>query len=302
MSRAGHERVEPGDVAARLIGERDFSRFQRLIHREAGIWLSPAKKPLLVGRLAKRLRAVGVATYGEYCDRVEGDLVERVRMLDCVSTNETHFFREPRHFQLLAEQILPRWAAEADAGARPRRIRAWSAACSTGEEPYSLAMSLLRAFPPGSGWDLEILATDLSTRVLERARAALWPIEKAREIAQPDRKAFMLRGVGGQEGWMKAGPEIRSIVRFARVNLNDAAYPALGQFDLLFCRNVLIDFDAATKERVVGRLLRHLAPTGYLFLGHAESLSGMHHGTRSVLPTVYVHAAPAAAGRVRAGA
>jgi chemotaxis protein methyltransferase CheR len=290
--------VEPGVEAVagdggdpvRRLGDREFARFQALIHRESGIWLSPAKRALLVGRLSRRLRELGVASTRKYYDLVAADPAERVRMLDCVTTNETHFFREPRHFDFLAERVYPRWRAEALAGTRPRSIRVWSAACSTGEEPYSLAMSLLRAFPPGSGFEIEILATDLSTRALERARAATWPVEKAAEIPAPDLKAFMLRGTGSQTGRMRAGPELCGLVRFARLNLNDGAWPGLGTFDLVFCRNVLIYFSPATKTQVVGRLLRHLGPAGLLFLGHAESLSGMGHAVRSVLPTVYAHA------------
>ncbi len=279
---------EPQGRLVRLISDRDFLRFQALVQREAGIFLSPVKKALLVGRLAKRLRELGLATYGEYYQRAVADPAELVRMLDCISTNETHFFREPRHFQLLEDEIFPRWRAEAEAGLRPRRARIWSAACSTGEEPYSLAMSLLAAFPAGSGWELEILASDISTRALERGRNALYPISKAREIPEPHRKAFMLRGVAGQAGLMRAGPEIRDLVRFSRINLNDAAWPGLGEFDVVFCRNVLIYFAPATKERVVRRLIEHLEPGGHLFLGHAESLIGMEHPVRSVLPTVYV--------------
>ena len=288
---------EPGGAVRRLIGDRDFARFQALIQREAGIWLSPIKKALLVGRLAKRLRELGITSYADYYERVVEDPVERTTMLDCISTNETHFFREPRHFEFLREQVFPRWTTEAAEGRRPRRVRAWSAACSTGEEPYSLAMCLLGAFPPGSGWDLEVFATDISTRVLDWARDAIWPVAKAQEIPGADRKAFMLRGVGGQEGKMRAGPEIRALVRFQRFNLNDETYPTLGTFHLVFCRNVLIYFAAPTKVRVVEKVLGHLAPDGYLFLGHAESLSGMAQRVQAVIPTVYVHASSAAAGR-----
>jgi chemotaxis protein methyltransferase CheR len=282
--------LEPpsSDIEA-LISDAEFARFQALIHREAGIWLAPAKRSLLVGRLGRRLRELGMEKYGEYFQRVEADPAERIRMLDRVTTNETHFFREPRHFQFLGEEVFPRWRRDAEAGRRQRRARIWSAACSTGEEPYTIAMSLLRAFPAGSGWDLEILATDLSTRVLDRAAAGVWPLEKASEIPEADLKTFMLRGFGEQEGLMKAGPEIRSLVRFTRLNLNEPSYPVSGQFDLVFCRNVLIYFDAPTKEKVVGRLLRFLVPGGYLFLGHAESLSGISLPIRSVLPTVYGH-------------
>ncbi|HSN90486.1 MAG TPA: protein-glutamate O-methyltransferase CheR [Anaeromyxobacteraceae bacterium] len=289
MPAAAQNATAPSSTAS--VSDRDFTRFQGLIHREAGIWLSPIKKALLVGRLAKRLRALGLSSYGEYFEVVTADEAERVRMLDCISTNETHFFREPRHFELLSERLFPAWATEAEAGRRARRVRVWSAACSTGEEPYSIAMSLLAAFP--SGWELEILATDISTRVLERAREAVWPIEKARQIPEAHRKAFMLRGFGPQEGLMKAGPEIRAIVRFARLNLVGDEWPTPGSFDLLFCRNVLIYFDRATKERVVDRLLDRLAPGGHLFLGHAESLGGFTTRARAVMPTVYVPAKPA---------
>lgn len=287
MTMAERKAEAAGFSAERLIDDREFARFQALVQREAGIFLSDAKRSLLVGRLTRRLRHLGLSSFDEYYRYVENDTAERVCMLDHLTTNETHFFREPRHFQYLDEDVLPRWRAQADAGQRSRRIQIWSSACSTGEEPYSLAMTLLRAFPPGSGWELEVLATDLSTRVLEHAREAVWPIDKAKEIPADDLKAFMLRGTGSQAGFMKAGPEIRRVVRFARLNLNDPEYPAAGQFDLIFCRNVLIYFDGPTKERVVERLLRHLAPGGYFFLGHAESLTGTTLPVRSVFPTVY---------------
>lgn len=274
-----------------LVPDEDFVRFQTLIHEEAGIWLAPIKKALLAGRLGRRLRTLGIAAWRDYYELVISDEAERVRMLDAICTNETHFFREPRHFEFLAERVFPAWREQADAGRRPHRVRVWSAACSTGEEPYSLAMTLLTAFP--TGWELEVLATDLSTKVLERAERAVWPMEKAAEIPEAHRKAFMLRGFGAQEGLMKAGPEIRSIVRFARVNLV-GDWPASPPFDLVFCRNVLIYFDRAVKARVIERLLGRLHPQGYLFLGHAESLGGLTSQVQPVVPTVYMPA-PAAA-------
>ena len=272
------------------ISAKEFALFRDLIQRESGIFLSEAKKALVVGRLGRRLRELGLRSLAAYYRLlVEGDEQERTRMLDCICTNETHFFREPRQFEFLEQRVFPDWAARAAAG-RPRRIRAWSAACSTGEEPYSLAMTLLAHFPPSSGWTLEILASDLSTRALDQARAGLWSVDKAREIPERYLKAFMLRGTGAQEGVMKAGPEIRSLLRFQRVNLNQDRYPVQGPFDLVFCRNVLIYFDVASKARVVHRLLDELAPGGYLFLGHAESLTGLSDRGRSVGPTVYVRA------------
>jgi chemotaxis protein methyltransferase CheR len=283
--------VVPAIPPAIAVSERDFLRFQRLIHEQAGIWLAPVKKALLVGRLAKRLRELGLGSYGDYYERVVEDEAERIRMLDCICTNETHFFREPRHFELLAERIFPAWRGEADAGRRPRRVRVWSAACSSGEEPYTIAMVLLEAFP--SGWEVEVLASDLSTKVLDRAAAGLWPLEKAKEIPERYLKAYMLKGYGAQEGLMKAGPEIRDVVRFARVNLVGEDWPDVPPFDLVFCRNVLIYFDRRGKISVVERLLGRLAPEGYLFLGHAESLGGFTTRARPVVPTVYQPAPPA---------
>jgi len=283
----------------RQIGDHDFARFQALVHREIGIYLGETKRCLLVGRLSRRLRDLGLGSFAEYYAQVESDPEERIRMFDAISTNETRFFREPAHFQLLKEQILPRWRSEADEGRRPRSLRVWSAASSTGEEAYSLAMTLLRSFPAGAGWEIEILGTDISTRVLDVARQAIWPLERSREIPEADLKSFMLRGFGPEEGMMKAGPEIRSLVHFHRLNLMDDVYPGIGEIDLLFCRNVLIYFDAPTKEAVVSRLLRHLAPSGYLFLGHAESLSSMAVPVRSVVATVYAKSGSGTAARSR---
>lgn len=276
---------EQQGVALRPITDGEFGRFQALIHREAGIYLSPVKKALLVGRLSKRLRELGLSSFDKYYNKVlEGNNDEKVRMLDCICTNETRFFREPQHFEFLEKRVFPKWQT-----APPRQIRVWSAGCSTGEEPYSLAMMLLHHFPHEKGWRIEILATDLSTQVLQKADAALWPIEKASEIPSAYRKAFMLKGTRTQEGLMKAGPEIRSLIRFHRLNLNDDVYPSIGMFDLIFCRNVIMYFDSETKRRVVGQMLKHLIPQGYLFSGHAESLSGMTDKVRSVGQMVYTH-------------
>ncbi len=272
----------------RPITDREFALFQALIQREAGIHLLPTKKELLMGRLARRLRELGLTAYGAYYNYVleQGD-GELVRLLDAVSTNETAFFREAQQFEFLEQRVFPQWMAR-PAGAR--RIRAWSAGCATGEEPYSLAMILWDHFPPAAGWEIEIRASDLSSRALERALAAVWSVEKAREIPPRYLKRFMLRGTGRQEGWMKAGPEIRSIVRFERLNLHQDTYPDLGLFDLIFCRNVLMYFSSEAKGRVAARLLDHLAPAGYLFLGHAESLSCVTDRAKSILPTVYMRA------------
>jgi chemotaxis protein methyltransferase CheR len=262
-----------------------FRGFVAVIRRESGISLSDAKKALLVGRLARRLRELGMSSYEAYLERVETDADERVLMLDAIATNETHFFREPAQFAFLRERVFPRWLEEASLGKRPRRVRIWSAGCSTGEEPYTLAMLLASFFP--RDWDLEVLATDLSTKALARARAAVWPIERAREIPPALLKTYMLRGTGPEEGRMKAGPDLRQIVRFERLNLADERWDSDERFDAILCRNVLIYFDAEGKRRAVSRLLDHLAEGGFFFVGHAESLNGITDRVRPVMPCVY---------------
>jgi len=270
------------------ISEREFLRLRDLVYCEAGIWLSHAKTALLVGRLAKRLRHYGLKSFKQYYNLVADSPEERIQMLDALSTNETRFFREPQHFELLKSVIFPKWAQGAATGYRNRKIRVLSAGCSTGQEPYSLAMLLLDRFPAASGWEIEIIATDLSTRALEIARTGIWPAAKAEEIPSPYLKAFMLKGFADQAGKMRAGPEIRSIVQFFRLNLNETTYPLSGKFDLIFCRNVLIYFDQRGRERVVRRLASFLSTDGYLFLGHAESLHSMSDRVRSIIPSVYI--------------
>lgn len=269
------------------ISESEFHLFQELIYRDAGIWLSTAKIALLTGRLARRLRFYGLQSFTQYYRLVTDSPEERIHMLDAISTNETHFFREPRHFELLQATIFPRWKREAEAGQRNRVIRVLSAGCSTGQEPYSLAMILLANFLQGERWEIEITATDLSTRALDLAKKGIWPAEKARDIPRAYLKTYMLKGVGEQSGNVKAGPEIRSLINFCRVNLNNSTYPLAGRFDLIFCRNVLIYFDAHSRAQVVRRLAGFLAPDGYFFVGHAESLHKMGDVLTNWVSTVY---------------
>lgn len=278
------------------IGDDEFALFQSLICREAGIYLADTKKPMLVSRLIRRVNALKLESFGEYYRHVINDGNEMVRLLDAVCTNETWFFRNPKHFSFVKETLCPSWVAEAEAGRRPRRIAVWSAASSTGEEPFSLAMVLLDALP---GWDLRILATDLSSRVLERAAAATWSIEKSGDIPPAYLKRYMLRGMGAQGGKMRAGPELRSLVTFRHLNLNDEIWPldAEAQFELVFCRNVLMYFEVGRRERVLRRILTRLPPRGYLFLGDAEGLNGFE-GLRLAAPSVHTFKANVPAGRL----
>ena len=204
-------------------------------------------------------------------------------MLDRLVTNETRFFREPKQFEFLETQILPRWCAEAEKHARAKRVRVWSAGCSTGQEPYSIAMTLLAHL---EGWDIEVLATDLSGRALRQAMAGVWPVEKAPEIPEKYLKNYMLRGIRSQAGRMSASDATRAVIRFQRLNLHEEL-PELGAFDLIFCRNVLIYFDLASRTKAVTRILSRLSAAGFLFLGHSESLLSSGLRLRPMAPSVY---------------
>lgn len=292
---------DAGGTGIAPLSDAEFELFRTLIYREAGIHLTPAKKPLLTGRLASRLRELGLRSFGAYYRHAaDGRPGEIAHLLDRITTNETRFFREGWHFEFLEREVFPRWRTEDSGVYRRKTIRCWSAGCSTGEEPYSLAMVLRAAFPAEEGWTLRILGTDISGRVVERARAGVWPVERAREIPREHLERFMLRGTGDRIGTMKAGPELRRLVTIHRLNLNDDAYPVVGPFDLIFCRNVLIYFDATSKKSVVDRLLDRLDPGGYFFLGHSESLRGVTDRVRGIAPAVYTEAGgPGAAGPVR---
>ena len=269
--------------------ETEFRRLVALIHDASGISLNETKRALVMRRLSSRIRELGLESVADYTELVIADDsgTEMVTLLDCIATNETHFFREPQHFQYLEETVFPEWMRAAKEGRRPWTIRAWSAACSTGQEPYSIAMQLLTHFPSEDGWRIEIVASDISTTALAKAVAAEWPIDKAAEIPGEFLQRWMLRGTGDRVGRMRASRELRDAVRFARLNLNEEHYEIPGTFDLVFCRNVLIYFSAAGRAAVIDRLTDRLTPDGLLFVGHAESLHTHRDRLRAVLPTVY---------------
>jgi chemotaxis protein methyltransferase CheR len=270
----------------------EYAHFTTMIHEVAGISLNDSKRALVERRLNARMRTLGLESLGAYVAYVQEDASgqELVHCLDLIVTNETHFFRERPHWEFLEQRVLPKWAAEAEVGERPRRVRAWSAACSFGQEPYSLAMQLHSQLPLADSWEHEIVATDISTHALERASQAEWSIELAHEIPEPFLKRFMLRGVGESQGRMRASRELRAAVQFGRLNLNEPQYALTGTFDLIFCRNVLIYFSPEGRAAVIERLTDRLAPGGLLFVGHAESLHAHRLRLRAVLPTVYARA------------
>lgn len=271
------------------ITHHEFLCFQKLISDETGIWLPESKKGLLVGRLGKRLRALGLNSYGEYFALVSRDSNhdERLHMIDCICTNETQFFREKRHFRFLEEKVLPEIKQRARRTSHNFTLRVWSAACSTGEEPYSLAMLFLDRFRTFPHVQIEILASDLSTRALEKAREGIWPIERAAQIPPELLSRYMLRGKRGSEGLMKASRKLRSVIKFERINLTAADISVPERFDLVFCCNVLMYFSANARAAVVDKLTSCLAPNGLLFVGHAESLIRNMERLRSVVPNVY---------------
>lgn len=269
--------AERSEAGYRLL-DSEFAQFQGLLHRLAGISLSPAKKALVCGRLAKRIKHHRLDSYGEYFQLLtSGREPQELQVaIDLLTTNETYFFREPKHFEFLRARILP--------ARRPGTpFRVWSAACSSGEEPYSLAMLLADTLHEAP-W--EIVASDLSTRVLERARSGLYAMERAERIPPDYLRAFCLKGVGRQEGTFMIDRRLRGRIDFRQINLNEQL-PRLGEFDVIFLRNVMIYFDVDTKRKVVQRLMAALKPGGHLMIGHSESLNGVCDEPRVVVPSIY---------------
>jgi chemotaxis protein methyltransferase CheR len=271
------------------ITEAEFALIKDLIHRQSGIHLGDDKVSLLVNRLTRRLRAHELTSFGDYYRYLmQGrDQDEMVAMLDCITTNETRFFRERRQFDFLENVVFPAWRDQAARGERPRRVRGWSAACSTGEEAYTLAMCMLLHFPRDEGWSVDVLGTDLSTRVLRSAAEGLWPIDRASTIPGPHLRRFMRRGVRSQEGKMRAGPELKTTVRFERLNLYAERYDIDGPFDVVLCRNVLIYFAEPARSETLARVAGQLGRGAYLLLGHAETPGRRPAGLAPVQAMIY---------------
>jgi chemotaxis protein methyltransferase CheR len=274
------------------VSPRLFQKFQQLIYAETGIWLGSAKTALLCGRLFRRLRVLGISSLESYyeCVSQPEQHEERAGMIDAITTNETRFFREPRQFEFLVKHVFPRWRAASERGGRPKQVRIWSAGCSSGEEPYTVAMLAARHLPAEAGWQVRLLATDISNRVLEKACRGIYPIAKAAEFPKDLLHGFMLRGMAERAGEMKVKVEIQQMVEFRKLNLDRQFDLAEGPFDAIFCRNVLIYFDAASKQRAVMNLVRNLRPNGLLFVGHAENLTSMASQLQSIEPTIYLKA------------
>ncbi|MAY75195.1 CheR family methyltransferase [Pseudomonas sp. NPDC047963] len=259
------------------LNDAEFRQFRGLIHEVAGISLSDAKKPLVAGRLGKRLRQRGLTSYGDYFRLLQRESSEHQIAVDLLTTNETYFFREPKHFDFL-RQLL-----QGELRSRPGPLRIWSGACSSGEEPYTIAM-LLAEHLGQRPW--EVLASDLSTRILEQARAGTYPLEEAEGIPRELLHKYCLKGTGRHEGLFGIDPVIAKRVHFSQINLN-TTLPDVGQFDVIFLRNVMIYFNQDTKRKVMERLLAHLRPGGYFIISHSESLNGISDAVKVIKPSIY---------------
>ena len=261
------------------INDREFEKFRGLIYQKAGISLSPVKKTLVAGRLGSRLRHYGLSSYGAYYQMVTepGADHELQVMVDLLTTNETYFFREPKHFDILSNQILPKYK---QAGS----FRVWSAASSSGEEAYSIGMTLAHELGFNRQW--EILGTDISSRVLERARRGLYSHAASGKIPKDYLRKYCLKGVRSQEGMILIDKPIRDRISFKPLNLN-GDWPKMEKFDAIFLRNVMIYFDVETKRTLVDRLANMLKPDGYFIIGHSETLNSISNRFDTLFPSIY---------------
>jgi chemotaxis protein methyltransferase CheR len=268
---------------------QDFRRLARFIQDYSGIKMPDTKQTMVEGRLRKRVGAVGVGNFAEYCRFLfdEGGLeTEAIHLIDVVTTNKTEFFREPDHFRFLADVALPRLLADRRAGSHSL-VKAWSTASSIGAEPYTLAMVMDDVSRQHGGFRISIVATDISTRVLQTAASAVFPEAMIAPVPLDMRKRYLLRGQNASKGLVRLVPEIRRVVQFGRLNLMDSSYPIDHDMDIIFCRNMLIYFDKPTQQAVLTRLCGHLRHGGYLFLGHSESLAGFGLPLNPIAPTVF---------------
>lgn len=278
-------------AVARLdhLSGRDFERLAQFIQDYSGIKMPPTKKTMVEGRLRKRVSALGVGTLAEYCRHVfegGGFQSEHVHLIDAVTTNKTEFFREAEHFRFLVDEAVPNLLAGRRANSQAL-VKVWSAASSTGAEPYTLAMVLADLSPKLNDFRASIVATDIATKVLETAAAAIYPEEMIAPVPIELRRRYLLRGKGKSQGLVRIVPALRRLIEFGRVNLMETPYPVDRNMDVIFCRNILIYFDKPTQQKVLEQLCEHLRAGGYLFLGHSESLAGLGLPLRPVATTVF---------------
>lgn len=259
------------DVSKQSVSDELFKLFADLIYKTAGIKLSATKKSLLVSRLMKRLKLKGLNSFTEYYHSVKEDEEEMAEMLNCISTNTTKFFRESHHFEYLVKNILP----ELFKVKQEKTIRIWSAGCSTGEEPYTIAITLNEALALAESrrsWEVKILATDISTKALTAAEKGIFDEEQLPDKMPFAAGRYFMKGIGGNAGKIKIKDFAKETISFRRLNFKEPEYPFKKKFDVIFCRNVMIYFDEEMKKHVFERFYRHLSEGGYLLLGHSESM------------------------------
>ncbi|MBD3317811.1 MAG: methyltransferase domain-containing protein [Chitinivibrionales bacterium] len=259
-----------------------FNKFRRIVYEASGIHLNDKKEALVSARVAKRMRRLGFSDHRHYLNYIVDDEsgTEIVHLLDAVSTNLTHFFREDHHFKFLAEE-LSAWHASGQ-----RRFRIWSAGCSTGEEPYSIAVTVLETLE-GRNADIRILATDLCTEVLGKAIAGEYSTKKMEKVPGGLRSKYFTKKGRGEAAVYNVGDRLKSMILFKRLNLSVVPYPMSGPMDAVFCRNVMIYFDNQVRRKLLQEFYRLLKPGGCLMVGHAESLTGMLSGFKTIKPSLY---------------
>jgi chemotaxis protein methyltransferase CheR len=271
------------------LSQRHFQRLAAFIENYSGIKIPPTKITMVEGRLRRRLRATGLSSLKQYCDYLfdrNGLATEAVSLIDVITTNKTEFFREPDHFRFMTEQAVP--ALMSQPGSKARSVRVWSAACSTGAEPYTIAMVLADlAQHLAGGFRFDIVATDISTEVLNTAVDGIYPEAMIQPVPPEFRHRYVWRSKDRSRHVVRMAPELRAAVRFARVNLMEPPFPIDREMDIIFCRNMLIYFDKPTQEVVLQRLCEHLRPGGFLFLGHSETIAGYDLPVQPAGPTVF---------------
>ena len=270
--------------------DKEFQEISAFIYDVCGIKLPPIKKTMLSARLNKRLRQLKIGSFSAYLDYVmspEGQTLELTRMIDVVSTNKTDFFREPKHFEILTSHILPEYAQLSRSGKLLRPLRIWSAGCSSGEEPYTIAMVMENFCSQDSTLDYSILATDINTEVLALAEQGVYANETVAPVPVSFRQKYLMKGKGSHAGFHRVVPELRGKVTFRRLNFMDRDFGIKEEMDIIFCRNVIIYFDRKTQIELFEKFFRQFARGGYLFTGHSESLEGIIERMKRVTSAVY---------------
>ncbi len=264
--------------------EKEFFQLQQLVRKHCGITLSAEKQDVIHSRLSRRLQALKLNSFSDYCSMIEhGHKEELEQFTNALTTNLTAFFREPYHFEYLRESVLPEVMQR---NADSRRLRIWSAGCSTGEEPYSIAMALLETIPHIENWNVRILATDLDTSVIDAAVRGIYRQEKVAALSKARLKSWFEKGRGSRSGLVRVTPKVRKLVTFRQLNLMQE-WPMQGPFDIIFCRNVVIYFDKQIQQRLFERYADIMAPAGHLFIGHSESLYNVTDRFKLIGRTIY---------------